>query len=187
MLRKFFLEISHHSWIPGWTVIVWEMILVLPKPLIEITSVYWRRVRMTSLQRRESLCNNGDESRWNWATNHLILAAWGRVSNSSFVVASGGGDVSASTVVGAAVTSFTDPTMVSGSRWRSSSSKLSARTARLPSGCTSCKTGCPQGGNESWAATALGPRQGEGVKLHRQHTARPSHDFDGSRPRTSFC
>ena len=77
----------------------------------------------------------------NWATNHLILAAWGRASNSPCVVASGGGEVSASTVMGAAVTTCTDPMMVSGSRWRSSSYKLSARTARVPSVCTSCKTG----------------------------------------------
>ena len=80
---------------------------------------------MTSFRRRGSLCSTGAASRQNCVTSHLILSSWGRASNSACVVASGGGELSAWTVVGEAVTSCTTLTRVSGSRSTSSHSRLS--------------------------------------------------------------
>ena len=78
-------------------------------PPIEMTSGNWRRTRMTSLRRLESRCSKGEESRRKLATNHLFFSFCGRASNSAWVVALGGGEVSGSVSEGVAVTSCTDP------------------------------------------------------------------------------
>ena len=71
---------------------------------------------MTSFRRWESCCSSGESWRRKCATNHLILALCGSASKLTWVVASGGDEVSASRVEWAEVTSWTEPMSASGSR-----------------------------------------------------------------------
>ena len=177
--------------VPGWTFIGWEMRLVLPYPPIEITSANWRRVRDDLLlEAGNPYAGKGEESRRIdriEQPTHLILASWGRASNSSWVAASGGEESSAWTVVG-----------VGGNVLHRSNDgiwlNVDILLLQVIYKDSQADVGLyllhdrvvPQEG----MSRGLQQHQGSGREgrfwLHRQNAARPSRDLPGLRVRTNL-